>query len=235
MFNLENIPKIVVKEFSYKDIDIVLSKNMPKNYILYNKGTQWMAYDQYTNKEIKEMYSSYDMAYGDVLITGFGFGILACWLASKPEVKSVTVLEISQDIYDIFIMSNKLPDKVNVIIDDASTYKTDKHYDCVLLDHYEHQLTDWVYRDMKRIADNIPNHDLLWAWSLEPKYVETMFKIDKSLLDGNHLWFNYIDFHSRYQIFKNDIIPIKTFPDITKEKFNEYIYTYFDRIGYSNL
>jgi spermidine synthase len=106
MFDLKTVPQVVIKEISYNDIDIVLDPTRPKTYRLLNKGNQWMMFDKYTNKELKEFYSQYDMAYGDVLVSGLGFGALSCWLASKPEVTSVTVLEISQDVYDIFLMNN---------------------------------------------------------------------------------------------------------------------------------
>ena len=111
MFDLRTVPEVVIKAITYNDVDIVKDLNRPNTYRLFNKGLQWNLLDRYTNKQIKEMYSSYDMAYGDVIISGFGFGILACWLASKPEVTSVTVLEVSQDVYDVFLMNNELPDK----------------------------------------------------------------------------------------------------------------------------
>ncbi len=194
-----------------------------------------MTYDQYTNIQVKDLYALYDLAYGDVLITGFGFGTLACWLASKPEVKSVTVLEISKSIYDIFLMSNKLPDKVKVIITDASTYKTDKHFDCLLLDHYEFTLSNWMFRDLKTITNNIPNHNLVWAWSLDTKYIEKYFGYTPYQLSGNLLYLQYIDFYEKYNDFKNNFLMIPTLPNFTKEKFNEYIMVHFDRIGYSIL
>ncbi len=233
MFDLKTVPKVVVKEISYKDIDISLSPHRPRTYNLFNKGIQWMAYDQYTNKQIKELYSSYDLAYGDVIVSGLGFGILACWLASKPEVTSVTVLEMSQSVYDIFLMNNKLPDKVKVIITDASEYKTDRKFDCLFLDHYEGNTIEWVFKDMQKIVNNLPNHKIFWFWSLEEKYVEFMFGINHKTLDQTLLWESYIDFYSKYSEFKNIFLTIKTFPDFDRNKLNEYIYTYYDRLGYS--
>lgn len=233
MFDLKKVPEVVIKEISYKDIDIVKLPDRPKTYTLLNRGNEWMWFDMYTNKEIKELYSSYDMAYGDVIISGFGFGILACWLASKPEVTSVTVLEISKDVYDIFLMNNKLPDKVNVIITDASEYKTDRKFDCLFLDHYEQNSIDWVFRDVKKIVKNLPNHKILWFWSLEEKYAQVMFNIKRDELIQTFLWHNYTDFYFKYREFKNDILKIKTLPELSSDKFNNYIYTYCDRLGYS--
>jgi hypothetical protein len=232
LFDLKTVPQVVIEKISYNDIDIIQDSHRPKTYRLLNRGNQWNLLDMYTNKEIKEMYSSYDMAYGDVLISGFGFGVLACWLASKPEVTSVTVLEMSKDVYDIFLMNNKLPDKVNVIIADACEYKTDKHFDCLFLDHYEKNSTDWVFRDVRKIVKNLPNHNIFWFWSLEEKYAEVMFDIPKDELVRTVLWHNYVDFYVKYNEFKN-ILNIKTLPELSRDKFNDYIYTYCDRLGYS--
>lgn len=235
MFDLGTVPNIIIKEISYNDIDIVQTKDMPKEFLLYNKGIRWMVLDQYSNKQIKEMYSQYDMAYGDVLITGFGFGVLANWIASKPEVTSVTVLEISKDIYDVYLKNNFLSDKVNVIITDASNYKTDQHYDCLFLDHYEYQLHNWVFRDMEKVAKNIPNHNVFWGWSLEVRFIEAMSDLKNSILEATMLYNNSLNFYDLYEEFRSKKLNIPTLPKLNKSKLNEYVYTYFDRLGYSVL
>jgi len=233
MFDLATVPNIIVKEMSYKEIDIVRDIRRPKTYRLFNKGVRQNVHDQFVNREIKEMYSQYDMAYGDVLLTGFGFGVLAQWVASKPEVKSVTVIELEKDIYDIFLMHNKLHEKVNVIFEDATTYTTDKHYDCLFLDHYEHNINEWVFRDMRRVVRNIPNHDLFWAWSLEQKIAEVAYGLEAHGLYNALLHDNYIDFYQKYDFFKGSVCGILTLPDLTPAKINEYVYTAFDKLGYS--
>jgi hypothetical protein len=233
MFDIGTFPKVNIKEVEYNDISIKLLPNRPKTYALFNKGARWCFYDAYTNHELKEMYSSYDLAHGKVLISGFGFGLLASWLASKPEVESVTVIEYSKDIYDVFLQNNTLPEKVKVIICDASEYKTDEFFDCILLDHYEQETTDWVFKDIKKISKNVPNHNLIWAWSLEEKYVQTVFNISSFDLSKTLLWEQYFDFYSRYEHFKKNVLSIPTLPKFKKNKLNEYILTYFDRIGYS--
>jgi hypothetical protein len=238
MFNLDTVPKIVIEECSYNNVDIIISKNPedgPKKYILFTDGIKWNILDQYNNKEAKEQYSMYDMAYGDVLLTGFGFGLLAEWIASKPEVTSVTVLEISKDIYDLYLKNNTPSKKIKVIITDASTYKTNDHYDCIFLDHYENQLNSWMFKNMKQIVENIPNHDIFWFWSLELKFLEELGVANDQQLSSGFLWNNSVDFSFAYARFKQEVLTIKTLPDLTKEKINEYVYTYFDRLGYSVL
>lgn len=233
LFNLQTVPKVIVKEMSYNDIDITRDPFRAKTYLLFNKGIRQMVYDQLTNRQVKEFYSQYDMAYGDVLVTGFGFGILANWLASKPEVKSVTVVELEKDIYDMYLLNNTLDKKVSVVIADASTYRTDNKYDCLFLDHYESNIKEWVFRDMRRIVKNIPNHSLFWVWSLEFKFAETAYNLNANALDNNLLRDNYVDFYERYDYFKGSICGIPTLPNLTKDKINEYVYTYCDCIGYS--
>ena len=238
MFDLSSVPNIVIKEISYNDIDIAQvtkgHNGSPHKYHLYNKGSRWMLLDKYTNKEIKEFYGMYDMAYGDVLLTGFGFGILACWIASKPDVTSVTVVEVSQDIVDVFLLNNTLPEKVNVIIADASNYKTDKHYDCLFLDHYEHHYPQWMFKDMQQIAKNIPNHDVFWFWSLETRALEAVSPVtEQTLVEEYRLYYAFYDFYPMYEAFKVHVVNIPTLPKLDKAKFNEYVYTYFDKLGYS--
>lgn len=233
MFDLSTVPNIIVTPMTYKEIDIIQDRVMPKTFRLFNRGVRQMVHDQFSNRQIKEFYSHYDMAYGDVLLTGFGFGITANWLASKPEVKSVTVVELQEEIYEIFLMNNTLHEKVKVIIADASSYTTDKHYDCLFLDHYESNINEWVFRDMRRVFANIPNHDLFWVWSAEFKLAEVAYGLNAHGLYNNFLHDNYIDFHEKYDYFKKEICGIKTLPDLSKEKINEYVYTYFDRLGYS--
>lgn len=230
MFNIDTVPNINLKEMSYKDIDIVSFRG-PNTYYLLNKGIMWMGLNKNTNKQIKEFYSQYDLAYGDVLLTGFGFGILASWLASKPEVTSVTVIEISQDIVDIFLQNNTLNEKIKVIIADASQYKTDQHFDCLFLDHYELQYEGWLIKDMKQVSLNIPNHTVFWTWSTEGRLCWPGDTPDRdAMAQGKILDTTDVDFYTLYNKFKHLIANIPTFPYLDNKKINEYVYTYFDKI-----
>lgn len=226
MFDLSTFPDIVVKDLEHIDndshINIVSGGHGFLHYTLYNKGIQWMTWNTFSNKQIKEFYSQYDLAHGKVLLTGFGFGFLASWIASKPDVESVTVIEISKPIVDIFLLNNELSKKINIIYDDASKYKTDEYFDCLFLDHYEFQYLGWILKDVKQICSNIPNHKTFWFWSLEER-------LSKSKL--NLLGEKYIDFYPDYKDFKK-ILNIDSLPELNKEKINEYVYTYYDKIGY---
>lgn len=228
-YNLKSVPEFTIKEASYGSVDIV---DDGARITLYNNGDRWMSYEKANDLEIKELYSSYDLAYGDVLVSGLGFGILALWLCSKPGVNSVTVVEISEDVIKLFKDSNGIPEKLTIINDSMITYNTDKEYDVLLLDHYERQTFDWRLKDIARICDRI-KHKYFWAWSLESIYLFKMYTdLDHQLdldigkiLNGSErdlspCWSEFID-----KFFPKEVM-VK---DIPNKKINEYIYTFFDK------
>lgn len=221
-FDLTTVPKVKLGEVEKNDVKI-FKKNDRYYYLFTNKG-QVMMYDLYTNKEAKEMYSSYELGYGKILMGGLGFGILALWLANKPGVESIHIVEISQEVVDIFLSKNTLPDNVTIEIADVDTYKTDKTYDCILVDHYELTLAPDQIKSMKQIAKNIPNHTLFWSWAMESVYIVSCYNLDIHSLEDNK------DFSDQWSHFKKEILGIPKLPDLTKDKLNEYIYTYADKL-----
>jgi hypothetical protein len=134
-------------------------------YVLYLDELKWMVFDSKDNLAVKEFYSSYDLAYGNVLVSGLGFGILTKWLAKKPEVKSITVIEQSQDIVDMFLENNNIDSKIKIYVSDIRQYKDNKSYDWILLDHYEEERKP-TKEDLEIICSNIKTENL-WFWSLE--------------------------------------------------------------------
>lgn len=228
-YDFKSVPKFIIKEASSGSVDIIDDGNQIS---LYNNGDRWMTYRKDNDLEIREMYSSYDLAYGDVLVSGLGFGILALWLCSKPEVKSVTVVEISEDVISLFKESNNIPAKLNIINDSMITYNTDKEYDVLLLDHYERQTFDWRLKDISRICSRI-KHKYFWAWSLEYIYLFKMYTnldhqvdldINKILQDHgsdlSRLWIDFmLEFFPQEAATKN----------ISGKKINEYVYGFFNK------
>jgi hypothetical protein len=229
-FNINTVPKIRLNERSKGNVSIVKKQN--RNYFLYLNNKQEMAFDLYTNKEIKELYSSYNLGYGKILMSGLGFGILALWLASKPEVEHIHIVEISQDVVDIFLEKNTLPNNITIQIADMNSYKTDKQYDCVLLDHYELIESKDQLLNMQLISKNIPNHNLFWSWSMEAIYLEFGMKLNPDIpLDPDK------DISGEWNTFKSNILAIPTAPDLTPEKINEYVYTWANLLDspYANI
>jgi len=226
-FDLKTVPKVKLTEDSKNNV--VISKKDNRYYYLFTEKNQQMMLDFYTNKEIKEMYSSYDLGYGKILMGGLGFGILALWLSNKPNVESIHIIELSQDVVDIFLSKNQLPSNVTIEIADVDTYVTDKNYDCILLDHYELMIPEERIKSMKQVAKNIPNHNLFWVWSMEDIYTSVSYNL--SLLEfkqtvGN----NYNDFYKKWESFIDKAMGIPTIPPLNPDKLNEYIYTYVDML-----
>jgi hypothetical protein len=226
-FDIGSIPNFNIQEAALGPVEVVLKDDL---YSLYHNGIQWMSYCSSSNIEIKQMYSSYDLAYGDVLLTGLGFGILALWLCNKPGVKKVTVIENSPEVIEIFKKINKIPDNLKIINADASTFTTHKKYDGIFLDHYELQTWDWRLKDMKEFCARV-KHDVFWAWSLEDAYVFKSYRIDsrtpnkhyQNFLDTQDVTSGWRDFVETF--FPNE----KSLLEITPKKLKEYIYCYYDK------
>lgn len=229
-FDIKSVPAFKVEETSFGNVEIVLKNGA---YLLYNNGIQWMGLSVDDYREIREMYSSYDLAYGDVLITGLGFGILALWLCDKPNIKSVTVVESSSDVIEIFKKLNKIPEKLTIVNDNASTFNTDVKYDGIFLDHYELQNWDWRLKDMQEICSKI-KHDVFWAWSLEEAYMFKAFGLDRNNLyrsEPKHLEFLSIqDKATEWEAFVKEFFPKEdSLLRVTPEKIREYIYDFYNQ------
>ncbi len=229
MYNASSVPSFTIKAASSGPINII---DHGDHYSLYNNQEQWMSYQKNSDSEIKAQYSSYDLAFGDVLVSGLGFGILPLWLCDNSNVNSVTVIEISKDVIKLFKESNVVPNKLTIINDNMITYNTNKKYNAILLDHYEKQDFDFILKDIENICNRI-DHDIFWAWSLEAIYLFKMYSsldnprkmdIDKMLKDNkmdlSKFWAKFID-----QFFPKDTL-IK---NISNDKLNSYICNFFDK------
>ena len=226
MYNAESVPSFFIKEGSSGNIKIV---DKGKGFILYENNKFWMNSLKKNDSAIKQLYSSYDLAYGNVIISGLGFGILALWLCNKPDVVSVTVIEFSEDVIKLFKDSNSIPDKLNIVNMDIRNYNTDTEYDAILLDHYETESFDFILDDIQKISSKI-KHKNMWAWPLEEMYLFKMYAnenhrvvhdlVDKCDKDFSLLWNDFVDtFFPKEEMLKN----------ISNQKLNEYIYTYFNK------
>jgi hypothetical protein len=226
LYNAESVPSFFIKEGSSGNIKIV---DKGKGFILYENNKFWMNSLKKNDSAIKQLYSSYDLAYGNVIISGLGFGILALWLCNKPDVVSVTVIEFSEDVIKLFKDSNSIPDKLNIVNMDIRNYNTDTEYDAILLDHYETESFDFILDDIQKISSKI-KHKNMWAWPLEEMYLFKMYSnenhrvvhdlVDKCDKDFSLLWNDFVDtFFPKEEMLKN----------ISNQKLNEYIYTYFNK------
>ncbi len=108
---------------------------------LYEGNMPWMSV---CPSEINSMKEQMERAHGNVLVLGMGLGYYQYVISGKDDVSSVTVVEISPEIADIF-NENILPffekaEKIEIVVADAIEYlKTvnDGQYDFVFADIWE--------------------------------------------------------------------------------------------------
>ena len=75
-----------------------------------------------------------EAARGDVLVYGFGLGLILIPMMNKPDVTSVTVVELHQEVLDLVAAQHALNDKVRIVLGDALTYVPDRQYDLIFSD-----------------------------------------------------------------------------------------------------
>ena len=201
-----------------QDLDITvgsarLYKGDGNYYNLTVNGNRWHRYNYEYHTTVKEFNSSYDVAYGHCVLSGLGLSILPALLLHKPEVKSITVYEISEDVIKLnkivgFVDLNKIT-VINKPIEEANNIECD----CLLLDHYELEPEKYIINNMKTISNNI-NYDKIWFWKAE------YFILLHYLNSGLNLNEAYMQWMKKY----NHIPKLVTL-DINKLKY--YIKGYF--------
>ena len=108
---------------------------------IYEGSMPWMSV---CPSEINSMKAQMDAAFGKVLVLGCGLGYYQFVVSNKANVESVTIVEISETVAEIF-RENILPyfpnkDKVKIIVADAIKYMdsvNDGDYDFVFADIWE--------------------------------------------------------------------------------------------------
>lgn len=225
MLDKNTIPPVVIKPGIYGSVEI---EKKGRYFLLKHSGVEWNVYNQKNMREYHEQWSGYDLAYGDVLLSGFGFGQMATWVASKPEVKSVTVIEKCSDIVTAFLANNDMPNNVTVIIDDADKYSTGKKYDCIIYDHISNNVKPKeFYKDIVSCAKNI-QHNVLWFWSIELYYLTYNYNITIDKLYSYPIDFLLFDFSEKWEELRKDL-DMKSIPSLPKDKIDSYINSYFLR------
>lgn len=223
-FQLDTLPTVNVKHTIFGAAEIQNANN--NSYRLLYQGKQWMTANFAHNIQFKELYSSYDLAYGDVVLSGLGLGLLPLWVANKPNVTSVTVYEKNSDVIELFKLNNPQIQNLTIINQDITEVVSSNRFDCLLLDHFEFESVQVKEAEVKRITLNLPNHKVLWWWSLENSFTE---HIPAEKIYGTYLRNNSISFFTDYEKLK---LSFPTLPALTSTKLNEYVYTYFDKLGY---
>lgn len=103
-------------------------------------------------------------AHGDVLSLGFGMGFVLPPLISKPEVNSVTVIEIENEILELIYSQLAPIEKTRVILDDAVLWKPDMAFDVI----WEDCDYDFEWTHEKLVSTGFPSNRVRLEKYLKP-------------------------------------------------------------------
>lgn len=226
MFDKKSIPQVTITPAKVGEFKVSQIRNL---FSLRKGKDQLMQLNVKSLREYKEQYACYDLAYGDVLLTGLGFGMLATWLAAKPEVISVKVVEFSQEVIDMFTNANTVSKKITIELADAKTYSTNDKFDCIFLDHFPDHSDEPIYEEVLTISKNIPNHNVLWFWSLEKWYLENYYGFNYLVFVTTPPDLESLNLYDQWEKFRSDI-SVLTIPALNLSKVKEYIYTFTNYI-----
>lgn len=109
----------------------------------------WM---RLTPLEIEASYFAIKMAKGKVGVVGLGLGYAVEEMAKKPEVKEITVYEISQEVVDLYYSNFPKNPKINVVCCNAYEAES-KEYDFFYADIYEYKITSQIVEDYKKFNE----------------------------------------------------------------------------------
>ena len=110
-------------------------------YAVLEDGNEWMTLTPVDMDSCKEAISE---AHGDVITFGLGLGYYCFKVSEKENVRSVTVVEKSRDVIDLFseyiLPQIKNRDKIKIVHDDAILYAQNTmpelHFDYAFVDTY---------------------------------------------------------------------------------------------------
>lgn len=109
----------------------------------------WM---RLTPLEIEASYFAIKMAKGKVGVVGLGLGYAVEEMAKKPEVKEITVYEISQEVVDLYYSNFPKNPKINVVCCNAYEAES-KEFDFFYADIYEYKITSQIVEDYKKFNE----------------------------------------------------------------------------------
>lgn len=95
-------------------------------------------------------------AHGDILILGLGLGMVLGPLHEKPEVKSITVVELEPDVVNLVLPTYEHLEKLEVVMGNAFEFQPTQVYDHVFHD----------------IWPDVGPDNLKQMWALEERYQE---------------------------------------------------------------
>jgi len=153
----------------YKDSVLVMSDN---------------AYETEYHKNIAEKMT------GNILIGGLGIGLILDLLKNRDDIKSITVIEHSQELIDYILPKIEIESKVKIIVDDVYKYKIFGVYDYIYMDIWfgkQHISKKVVYDEYLEIYNKYKDYTKqldLWEFD-NAKYQYEMFLTDEANIELN--------------------------------------------------
>ena len=138
--------------------------------------------ERYSNTEIVRV------AHGDVLIAGLGLGMILCNILPKPEVKSVTVVEISNDVCHLVLphLSKHIGEpmtKLCVEKDDIFSHTPSQKYNVIYFDIWgdysgdTYEETKILHRQYSKYLDRKNGHhmDSWMRWHMKELHFQNRY------------------------------------------------------------
>ena len=209
----------------YNKNGVVVYKDKDSRWHLIVDGVQMMLYTV-GHEQALHFYSHYKLALGNVICTGLGFGVREQWLATKPEVNKITVLEKNKSVIDYHKdIGTQWSDKIEIINCNANEYKGT--CDFLSIDHYEKEDTKSIIESIKNTEKNIVSY-YMWFWLLERW-------LDNGYIENNKKDFMYYqpweknNLKQSYNKLKT-FLGLKSLPELTLKELTEFVNVYWNRI-----
>jgi hypothetical protein len=108
-------------------------------------------------------------ASGDVLVAGLGLGAILVPIIDREEIRSITVVEVSEDVIDLVYPHIKKLDKNNkimIINEDIFNFAPDKIWDVIYFDIWPYIVSD-NYEQMKKLHRKFCKRYTTWmdSWN----------------------------------------------------------------------
>ena len=209
----------------YNKNGVVVYQDKDSRWHLTVDGDQMMLYTV-EHEQALHFYSHYKLAFGHVICTGLGFGVREQWLATKPEVTKITVLEKNKSVIDYHKdIGTQWSDKIEIINCDANEYKGS--CDFLSIDHYERHDTASIINSIKTTEKNIDCRSS-WFWLLERW-------LDNGSIESNNKDYVYYqpweknDLYQSYNKLKT-FLDLKSLPELNIKQLTEFVDVYWNRV-----
>lgn len=142
-------------------------------------------------------------AYGDVLITGLGLGIVPHMLVDKPNVDKIVIIEKTSEVVDIVTPHLPAAD-ITVVVSDAFTYTPKQQFDCAWHDIWT-TIGSYMAGETERLFNNYNKYveGFQMGWLYEATRVLRAY--------------SEADEHEKYEKCEDDLFDLTEFEDQREE------------------